>query len=257
MAQETRIDRALTGVTLAALFLALAQFGCTNTLFHRKERTSIITPAMRIAAIKESAARLSDAGQDEQARLVEDLAMQIRTEQDPLVRLAIQEAVGNFQVPLARDMVVAGISDDDLDVRLACCRILGERGEMENVPILSNVLRGSDALDVKLAATDALGNINSTESVPTLALALKSRDPAMQYAAVEALKRVSDEDLGNDVSAWLAFAEQARQSTSAPDVAEPQGEAMADSLGPPAASGNEPTPSFADRILPNSPYYRK
>ena len=143
----------------------------------------------------------------EQTRLVEELAMQIRTEGDPLVRAAIQESLGDIEVPLARDVLIAGLNDDDLNVKLICCQKLGDRGEPENVPVLRGILEGSESLDVKLAATDALGKIRSPESVKTLALAVKDRDPAMQYAGVEALRQLSEQDFGNDVTAWQQFAE--------------------------------------------------
>lgn len=182
--------------------------GCSTTMpWDRKEYTSIITPAMRISAIQESASRATNGDSTEQQRLVEELAMQIRTESDPLVRAAIQESLGDIQVPLARDVLIAGLNDDDLDVKLICCRKLGDRGEPENVPVLRKLLEGGEVLDVKLAATDALGNIRSTESVKTLSIALKDRDPALQYAGVEALKQLSDQDFGNDVAAWQKFAE--------------------------------------------------
>ncbi len=163
---------------------------------------------MRISAIRESAARAATGDSLEQTRLVEELAMQIRTEGDPLVRAAIQESLGDFEVPLARDVLIAGLNDNDLNVKLICCQQLGNRGEPENVPVLRSILEGNEVLDVKLAATDALGKIRSTESIKTLAIALKDRDPALQYAGVEALKQLGDQDFGNDVADWQQFAEQ-------------------------------------------------
>lgn len=175
--------------------------------WQQKEYTSIVTPAMRIATIQESASRAVTGDSHDQTRVVEELAMQIRTEGDPLVRAAIQESLGDFEVPLARDVLIAGLNDDDLNVKLICCQKLGHRGEPENVPILLGVLQGGEVLDVKLAAADALGKIRSTESVKALSVALKDRDPALQYAGVEALKQLSEEDFGNDVAAWQKFAE--------------------------------------------------
>lgn len=184
--------------------------GCASISppWKQKEHTSIITPAMRISAIRESAARSVDGDTLQQSQLVDELAMQIRTESDPLVRAAIQESLGDLQVPLARDVLIAGLNDEDLNVKLICCEKLGERGEPENVAILSQLLSGSEVLDVKLAAADSLGKIQSPESVKALSLALKDRDPALQYAGVEALKQLSGQDLGNDVAVWQQFAEQ-------------------------------------------------
>jgi HEAT repeat protein len=182
--------------------LAATSLGCAGLPWQKKERTSIITPAMRIAAIRESGARAREATSDDQARLADDLASQIRTERDPLVRRAIQETIGPLEAPLAREVLVAGLNDDDLSVRQACCEQLGERGEVENVALLRGILTSNEKLDVKLAAVDALGRIPSPESIQALGPALKDRDPALQYAAVEALKGLTQEDLSNNVQAW-------------------------------------------------------
>lgn len=198
--------------------LALATVaGCASWPFQAKERTSIITPAMRVAAVREMAARADDIDSIEQARLSEQLATQIRTEPDPLVRQAIQETIAEYSTPLARQVLIAGLNDDDLDVRLACCRKLGERSETTAIGALRQIITSDDELDVRLAAVDALGKIPSTESVKTLALALKDRDPAMQYAGVQSLQAISGQDLGNDVRTWLQYAE-GEQPQIAPQV---------------------------------------
>jgi hypothetical protein len=196
-----------------AAAVLLAATGCTSLPFQDHERTSIITPAMRIAAIREGGARARDADSTEQAASVDELVVQIRTERDPIVRKAIQEAVAEYQTPLARDVLIAGLKDEDLDVRLACCRKLGARAEPESVIALRGLLEGDEKLDVKLAAADALGKINTPESVAALSLAVKDRDPALQYAGVEALKGLSGQDFGNDVKAWQEFTEQGQPAT--------------------------------------------
>jgi HEAT repeat protein len=194
----------------AALGLAtlVATSGCMSGPFTQKERTSIITPAMRIAAIREGAARARDTDSTEQAKTVEELVTQIRTERDPIVRKAIQEAIAEYDTPMARQVLIAGLKDEDLDVRLACCYRLGARGEPEAVPALRDLLENEEKLDVRLAAADALGKINTPESIEALSIAVKDRDPALQFAGVEALKSISGQDLGNDVKAWQQFTEQ-------------------------------------------------
>lgn len=190
------------------LTILLASAGCTSLPWQENERTSIITPAMRIAAIREGAARARDADSTEQQRSVDEMVAQIRTERDPLVRRAIQESIAEYQVPLARDVLIAGLKDDNPEVQMTCCRKLGERAEPESIAALREVLQASDNLDLRLAATDALGQINTPEAIDALSVAVKDRDPALQYAGVEALKSLSGQDLGNDVKAWQQFTEQ-------------------------------------------------
>jgi len=203
MAYESSHSRTLA--SLAALSLIVAT-GCATWPFHAKERTSILTPGMRVSAIREMAARADEVDSLQQARLSEQLATQIRTEPDPLVRRAIQETIAEYSTPLAHEVLVAGLNDDDLDVRLACCLKLGERAEASSTEVLRRTLESDEELDVRLAAVDALGKIPSTESVAALAIALKDRDPAMQYAGVQSLRAISGLDLGNDVKAWQDYA---------------------------------------------------
>jgi len=160
-------------------------------------------------------ARGQQADSDQQERITDQLAQQIRTEPDPLVRLTIQETVAPFDSPLAQMIMLAGLNDTDRDVRIVCCRNLGERAAKSDrdadkqniVAQLRRVLEQDEDIDVRFAAVDALGNVQTTDSIHALANALRDRDPAMQYAGVEALKRASGQNLGNDVESWRQYAD--------------------------------------------------
>lgn len=195
----------ISQLATAAVALVMA-VGCATMPWQDVERTSIITPSMRIAAIREIGARAADMDADEQLQSTDQLATQIQTEPDPLVRRAIQETMGQLTTPLSRDVLIAGLQDDDLDVRLTCCRGLSLRDDPSVITALRSVLENDEELDAKLAAIDALGQIKSPQSVAALAKAVNDRDPALQYAGVEALKSVSGKDLGNDVVAWRQYA---------------------------------------------------
>lgn len=200
--QRLSIRTFLSAVSVAAVV------GCASVSvpWQDQERTSIITPRMRISAIQEIGARAGEADADEQQTLTEQLATQIQTEPDPLVRGAIQESIAKLSTPLAQDVLIAGLQDDDLDVRVTCCEALGLRSDPSVISALRVALETDDELDVQLAAIDALGQIKSPQSVAALAKAVNDRDPALQYAGVEALKSVSGKDLGNDVTAWRQYA---------------------------------------------------
>lgn len=200
-------EHTLAAIRLLGLLLLAVLAGCSAWPFGKKEHTSIVTPAMRIATIREIGARANDADSQQQL-LVDQLAQQIRTEPDPLVRRAIQETVADFDSPLAQSILLAGLNDTDRDVRIACCRKLGERGELATVDALKQALQQDDEdIDVRLAAVDALGKIRSSASVQALSVALHNRDPAMQYAGVQAAKSASGQDFGNDVEAWRRYAD--------------------------------------------------
>ena len=212
---------------IAAGVVALA--GCQLWPFRDNDRTSIITPAMREASIREMGARADNATEGDQLAMCEELAQQIRTEPDPLVRRAIQETIAEFRVPLASAVLVAGLNDDNRDVRTVCCRMLGQRQDPAGLAPLSRIVGADADAEVRMAAIDALGKYKSPASVQALAAAVKDRDPAMQYAGVQAMKNASGEDLGNDVEAWRQYAERVAptrsQSGAEVNVAQQPGDA--------------------------------
>jgi HEAT repeat protein len=211
-----------TGFPAIALVTAamLLGTGCQMWPFRQKELTSVITPSMRAASIREMGPRGRDASDAEQTRMCEQLAQQIRTEPDPIVRKAIQETIAEFKVPLAGAVLLAGLHDDDREVRVTCCRMLGRRKDLASIEPLGRIVADDTDLDVRLAAVDALGAMKNPAAVHALSTALKDRDPAMQFAGVEAMKNVTGEKkLGNDVEAWRQYAEQHMGSPGATAVA--------------------------------------
>ena len=171
-----------------------------------KDRTSLITPAMRTAAIRELGPRSRKADVAEQQQICQQLAQQIQTEPDPIVRKAIQDTIARFDSQLASAVLLAGLNDNHREVRLACCRHLGQRKEVTSVDGLKKLVTSDEDIDVRLAAVDALGTIGTPAGIEGISVALEDRDPALQFAAVNAMQAASGADLGNDVSAWRQYA---------------------------------------------------
>ena len=96
-----------------------------------------------------------------------------------------------------------------------------ERNNPTAVGPLSQIVATDADLDVRLAAVDALGEMKSPAAIPGLAAALKDRDPAMQFAGVEAMKNVTGEDLGNDVEAWRQYAARSMGGGTSPILLSP------------------------------------
>lgn len=193
-------------VALVGLSL-FAAAGCSGWPWRHKDRTTFITPPMRVAAIREIGVRNRRLEVAKQQEACQQLAAQIRTEPDPIVRRAIQETVAEFKTPLADAILMAGLSDSDREVRIVCCRLIGERQTDAAVEKLCQMVSTDDDIDVRTSAVEALGHYKSDAAMRGLAAALKDRDPAMQYAGVLAMKSSTGEDLGNDVSAWRQYAE--------------------------------------------------
>jgi HEAT repeat protein len=127
-------------------------------------------------------------------------------EHDPRVRCRILDVAAEFDTPLAVAICKGGLQDPDERVRMAACSAWGRRGGPEAIDLLAARYRNDPQLDVRLRAIRALGEVGDMAAVPVLAQALEDGDPAVQYRAVAALKRVSGRDLGNDVNRWREWA---------------------------------------------------
>ena len=209
------------------LVLAATAFGGCRSLawpqfwpFPERERTTYITPKMRSDAISEFAGRSTGTDSPEQREITDQLARQIQVEPDPLVRMAVVKTIAEFHTPMAQQVLEAGLSDQDLMVRVACCEALGRRGHAVSVPALATALRGDKEVDVRLAAAKALGNIKSPEAVQALAVALDDRDPAMQYVGVQSMKSITGKDYGPNVETWRQVAAGQAPAEESPSVAE-------------------------------------
>ncbi|MEO1498220.1 MAG: HEAT repeat domain-containing protein [Planctomycetota bacterium] len=189
--------------------------------FYRPELTSITTPAERVKSLRALAEDASAATPEQAEKLVVDLVRQLETEPDPLLRQALIETAVAFDTPLARKTPVAGLQDADPYVRRVCCSILERSPTPEGLAALAGVAQQDADLDVRLAAVQALGTQDSPAGRSALVAALEDRDPAMQFAGVQAMRRVTGQDLGNSVASYLAFAKQSAPAETIEGSLEP------------------------------------
>lgn len=166
----------------------------------------VTSPAERISMLRDMAEKGAWAEPAEQTRISGELAAALQGETDPLIRIEIVRALSEYPTAAAATALAAALDDSDADVRLAACGAWGRRGGQEAATNLSRVLASDVDMDVRLAAVQALGMTGDPGSVAALGEALEDRDPAMQYAAVQSLRRVTGQDFGNDVGRWRQFA---------------------------------------------------
>ncbi len=131
----------------------------------------------------------------------------LETHDNPLLRTASVETLAAFSVPESNEGLRIALKDKDSSVRTVACRVWGTRGDKEAVERLSEVLGSDSDLDVRIAAARELGRFPDPMAYQALGLALQDRDPALQYRAVESLKRASGRNYGNDLNAWQTFAQ--------------------------------------------------
>jgi HEAT repeat protein len=163
-------------------------------------------PAKRVEKMREEAKRMSTLPPAEQQAKADRWAQEFRNEADPLIRAELVKAIATCGAPAAADTIRAAMIDSTTDVRIAACDAWGKHGGPQAVPSLSLAIRKDSSVDVRLAGLRALGAIGGPESIAALGTALDDEDPAMQYRAIQSLRKVTGKDFGDDVASWREFA---------------------------------------------------
>jgi hypothetical protein len=165
----------------------------------------VVTSRERIANLRKLSDAAGSVTPDERLRRSQQLAAEIRNENDPLIRLEIIRALGRYPGDAADAILKAAMSDPDAQVRVTACEAWGRRGDAQAVALLAESLRSDVDADVRLAAAKALGETRNPAAVAPLGEALNDSDPAMQYRAVLSLKKATGKDLGDDVDRWQRY----------------------------------------------------
>ncbi len=165
----------------------------------------ITPPRERIAAFRQLGKQARQAGPETCERIARQVAEQYPRETDPLVRLQMVRTLGECGGPTAEAALREAAKDSDADVRVAVCRALARHAGPGASEMLRERLAGDTDADVRLAAAEALGTLRDPAALPALGAALDDRDPAIQYRAVSALRRLAPVDLGNDVDRWRQY----------------------------------------------------
>jgi len=165
----------------------------------------IPSPVERITLLRSLRERPATANPNELERVSQELADLYRREEDPAIRAEIVRTLSVYPTESAASVLRAALDDSSADVRIAACKVWGMRKDEEAVNLLSERLGSDGNVDVRLAAAEALGETGQRSATAALGEALEDRDPAMQYRAVASLRRVSDQDFGNDVNRWRQY----------------------------------------------------
>lgn len=165
-------------------------------------------PAKRVEKMREEAKIMATLPQAEQQAKADLWAQQFRNEADPLIRAELVKAIATCGAPAAADTIRAAMNDGTRDVRIAACDAWGKHGGPQAVPQLSIAIHKDASVDVRLAGLRALGTIGGPEALSALGstLDVENQDPAMQYRAIQSMRKISGKDFGDDVAAWREFA---------------------------------------------------
>jgi HEAT repeat protein len=163
------------------------------------------SPAQRTEELRSLAKNAESSNEAEKRQVVVQLSQTLQNEQDPLIRAEILRALAAYPSVESDRLLRAAMNDPDADVRVVVCEIWATRGNADAATVLGTVLETDSDIDVRLSAARALGEIEDPAAVNALGKALEDVDPAMQYRAVVSLRRITGEDLGNDVNAWRQY----------------------------------------------------
>jgi hypothetical protein len=159
----------------------------------------------RLQEVETLREEVEDLPHEEQGRVAERLTRNLAQEATPLYRAAVVRTLGRMKVPAATEGLRMAVNDSDPSVRIAACEAWARRGDGEGLAVLSHLVGSDTNLDVRMAATRELAEFDSPSAVRALGLALNDPDPALQHRAVQSLKSVTGEDLGNNIPAWRQY----------------------------------------------------
>ncbi|MEY3203835.1 MAG: hypothetical protein RLZZ21_166 [Planctomycetota bacterium] len=179
-----------------------------------------LTADQRIKELAEKSKSVKAGSAAEQERFSQEIATAMVSEHDARVRCAMLDAVVPLDTPMATAICKGAMQDPDPRVRMAGCSAWVTRGGSDAVEMLGARYQTDSELDVRLRALRCLGELGDKAAVPVLAKALEDSDPAVQYRAVGALKKVSGRDLGDDVNKWREWAADPEGSSAEWSIAE-------------------------------------
>lgn len=179
-----------------------------------------LTADQRIKMLEEKTKVCKANGVEQQEMFTQDLIQKMLEEHDPRVRCAILDAAADFNDSAALAICRGSLDDPDPRVRVEACRAWRKRGGEEAVTLLAARYQADTELDVRLESLRMLGELKDKSAIPVLAKALEDADPAVQYRAVGSLKKVSGQNLGDDVNKWREWAADPNAKTSVWSTAE-------------------------------------
>jgi HEAT repeat protein len=111
----------------------------------------------------------------------------LNNDQPKETRLMVIESLGKIGDSSSIDALVALLSEEDKEIKIAVCNVLGLIKNAEAVMPLVSILEDKD---VRLTAIWALGNIGDKSAVPALTTLLDDKDKYVSSNAANALKKI-------------------------------------------------------------------
>ncbi len=195
------------------MWVVLPAVGCNSAGFppgilfwEKQDVADFELPHQKIERYEQLASQARRQSPEEQEQVAQQLALEIRDTQDPILRTHIVEALASFPTPTSQKVLHAALSDEDEFVRLMAVRGLVQRGGSENIRVLARVVESEKDLAVRMAAIRGLGTLKEPETVQALAVALDDPNPAVVHSTIDSLQAATGRYYGRDAKAWAEFA---------------------------------------------------
>ncbi|MCH5372361.1 MAG: HEAT repeat domain-containing protein [Planctomycetes bacterium] len=206
-------SRHRSSIWLVLVFASVLLSGCVDgpfySLWYRKQwlddekfGPTLFTRLEELENLRDEAGRMTE---QQQAELARRLTHSVTEDASAVYRAEAARTLGSLRTNLAVEGLQKAAADQEKSVRIAACEAWGERGDHLAMEVLGRVLRSDQDLDVRMAAARELGKFEDPAAVQSLAVALDDSDPALQFRAIESLRRVTGEDFGNSIPAWRQF----------------------------------------------------
>ena len=165
-------------------------------------------PNARYAAYTDLSSPRCYDNDEQKARAAKVLASKLKEGREPIAtRAVICRTLGDLRRPEAREVILAAANDEDALVRAEACRALGRVGRSEDATVLARVMTLDVSAECRVAAIESLGELKSTDKriIQHLVSGMEHDEPAIRVASWNALKSITNKDLGVDVIEWKKY----------------------------------------------------
>ena len=176
-------------------------------------------PPERKKLIREKGAKGASASEEEREILVAQLVLEYQTSPDPNMRREAVDALAKIPHPRRDRFLQEILQDSNPFVRLSALESLSKTysGAPEDLrALLINRMKTDPDKDVRLAAVRILGDVTQSDKtkngvsdrrleVAELGNLLHDKVPAIRYAAMQSLHKITGLDYGDEINRWLQY----------------------------------------------------
>ncbi|MFO0910888.1 MAG: HEAT repeat domain-containing protein [Isosphaeraceae bacterium] len=211
------ITRRGGAIVLAAVLSTVAAQGCshyigTTAASYLRRVKEDPDPNVRYLAYAKLASPNCYDTPAQKADAVQVLLGKLDQGREPVAsRAVILHTLGELRDPAARDAVLKATSDPEPVVRIQACVALGKVGRNEDATVLARMMTTDVLEDCRIAAIEALAELKPDDPRITHVLlgGMMQDDPATRYASLNALRKITGQDLGVDPGPWQLYLEKA------------------------------------------------